>query len=76
MKRLIEISDLILAVIAFFSAIFVAVTGGIKLTLGFRGSKETAERKKRIDNQLIKEAGDEMSKLLRIVNQMRLKKKP
>ena len=44
--------NLAMLVVALFSAIFVAIAGGIKLTIGYRGSEETRKRKKRIDDKL------------------------
>ncbi len=61
---MIELSDIILAVIAIFSALFVALTEGFKITLGFRGSEETRLRKERIDTKLHKELDTEIEGFL------------
>ena len=62
---MVDLLDLALVVIALFSAIFVAITGGIKLTLGYRGSEDTTRRKKRIDEKLKEETKDEMLKFVK-----------
>ena len=54
-KSMIDPINLAMLVIALFSVFFVAITGGLKLTIGYRGSEETRERKKRIDDNLNRE---------------------
>lgn len=63
-ENLVDVFDVILAVIAIFSAIFVAITEGLKHTLGYRGSEETHNRKNRIDEKLQSEAQDKVQKFI------------
>jgi len=53
-----------LVLIAFFSALFVAITEGFSLTLGYRGSEEARNRKERIDSKLRNEVETEMNRFL------------
>jgi hypothetical protein len=60
----VDIANIVLAVIAVFSALFVALTEGFKITLGFRGSEETRMRKERIDTKLHQELDLEIEDFL------------
>ncbi len=61
---MIDMVQVALAIIALFSAVFVGVTEGFKLTLGFSGSEETRNRKNRIDDKLQKQVDDEITDFL------------
>jgi hypothetical protein len=61
---MIDIVEVVLAIMAIFSAVFVGVTEGFKLTLGFASSEETRNRKARIDASLQKELDDEITDFL------------
>ncbi len=61
---MVDLLNVSLAVIAIFSALFVALSEGFKITLGFRGSEETRQRKERIDIKLHRELNDEIEDFL------------
>jgi membrane protein implicated in regulation of membrane protease activity len=61
----VDISNIILAIVAIFSAMFVVVTEGTSQTLGYRGSEQTVNRKKRIDTALDGLIKKEMSAFVR-----------
>ncbi len=61
----IDVSNVILAIIAVLSVVLVMMTEGFKLTLGFRSSETTQKRKQRIDKQLQEELDKKVDDFLK-----------
>ena len=53
---MVDLAEIILVIATAASAIFIGITEGLRLTIGYRGSNETRERKQRIDTAIHSEA--------------------
>jgi hypothetical protein len=58
---MVDLLEVVLVTITLFSALFVAITEGLKQTTGYRGSEETRRRKERIDKKLMEDFESEFS---------------
>jgi hypothetical protein len=58
---MVDLLEIVLVIITLFSALFVAITEGLKQTTGYRGSEETRIRKQRIESNLTGDSEKEIS---------------
>ena len=61
---MVDLLEIVLVIITLFSALFVAITEGLKQTTGYRGSEETRRRKERIDTKLMGDSEKELSEAI------------
>ena len=61
---MVDEAEIILVIATVASAIFIGITEGLRLTIGYRGSDETRERKQRIDTAIHGEAEKNIEEFL------------
>ncbi len=58
---MVDVFNVVLAVVTLLSVVFVGITEGLKQTTGYRGCEETRSRKERIDKKLYEEMNREIA---------------